>query len=287
MTTHIAVTGATGGIGGRVARLLADRGIRQRLIVRDRGRAPKLPGAEVVVGDFTDASGFRDAVAGARVLFLVSGPEARERDEVHRRAIEAAVAGGIERIVYTSFLNAAHDATFTFARDHAGSEEVLAASGVPWVALRNSIYQDMVPLFVGDDGVIRGPAADGRASFVARDDIAAVAAACLLDPALLSGPADVTGPEAVTLHEAARVLGEITGRDISYQPETVEEARVSRVPTGAPDWEIEGWVTSYLAVATGELETVADTVERVTGRPAVDLRTWLKRTPAAWRHLCG
>ena len=44
----VAVTGATGEMGGRVARRLADRGVHQRLIVRDRSRAPELPGAEMV-----------------------------------------------------------------------------------------------------------------------------------------------------------------------------------------------------------------------------------------------
>jgi len=40
----LAVTGATGALGGRVVRALADLGIPQRLIVRDAGRAPKLDG---------------------------------------------------------------------------------------------------------------------------------------------------------------------------------------------------------------------------------------------------
>ena len=47
---------------------------------------------------------------------------------------------------------------------------------------------------------------------------------------------------------------------MTYEPETLEEARVSRAPSGAPGWEIEGWVTSYAAIAAGELESVSDDV---------------------------
>lgn len=283
----IAVTGATGGIGGRVARLLADRGCAQRLVVREPSRAPRLPGAETVTGDYTDPVGLGHALRNAKVLFMVSGPEARSRVDMHAQVIDAAVGAGVERIVYTSFLNAAPDATFTFARDHAATEALLRESGLAWVALRNSMYQDILPHFVGDDRVIRGPAGEGRVSFVARDDIAAVAVATLIDDPRPSGTVDVTGPEALGFASAARILREVTGTAIRYQPETWEEAWASRASTGAPDWEIEGWVTSYLAATTGELETVTDTVERFTGTPAVTFRTWLTDNPSAWSQLRG
>lgn len=285
----IVVAGATGGLGGRVAARLAAAKVPQRLLVRDPSRAPDLPDAEVVVADYADPASMSAAVAGSDTLLLVSGHEARGRVALHTRAIEGAVSGGIRRIVYTSFLAAGPEATFTFARDHAATEEVLASCGVAWTALRSSLYVDAIPHFVGDDLVVRGPAGDGRVAFVARDDIADVAATVLSRPGdddrgrLL----DVTGPEAIDLATAASVLAEVTGRAIRYHHETIEEARASRAPSGAPDWEIEGWVTSYAAVATGELATVTDVVERVAGHPPVDVETWLRTHPAAWRHLAG
>ena len=82
----------------------------------------------------------------------------------------AAAAAGVRRIVYISFLSAAPDATFTFARDHFHAEEHIKSIGLAWTFLRDSIYLDYIPLFAGEDGVIRGPAASGRIAPVARDD---------------------------------------------------------------------------------------------------------------------
>ena len=67
-----------------------------------------------------------------------------------------------QRIVYTSFLGAGPDATFTFARDHFATEQLIRESGLAYTFLRNSQYLDFVPLLVGEDGVIRGPAGDGE-----------------------------------------------------------------------------------------------------------------------------
>jgi hypothetical protein len=72
---------------------------------------------------------------------------------------------------------------------------------------------------------------------------------------------------------------------LSYHQETVEEAWASRRPSGAPDWEIEGWVTSYVAIATGEMATVSDAVERVTGHPPQALEPFLRANPHLWAHL--
>ena len=118
MPPPLAVTGATGGLGGRVVGRLAERGIEQRLVVRDASRAPTLPGASVsVVTGYDDLAGIRSALDGIETLLLVSADEHPNRVALHRAAIDAAVAAGVSLIVYTSFFGAAPDATFTFARD--------------------------------------------------------------------------------------------------------------------------------------------------------------------------
>src|SRR5215216_2241346 len=107
---------------------------------------------------------------------------------------------------------------------------------------------------VGDDGVLRGPAGDGRVAPVARDDLADAAVAVLTSPAdaHASRTYDLTGPQALTLAEIAQRLG------ASFENETLEEAWAARRPTGAPEWMIEGWITTYLAIANGELDLTTD-----------------------------
>ena len=75
----------------------------------------------------------------------------------------------------------------------------------------------------------------------------------------------MTGSEGITLYDDAGQLSLLTGRPISYHEETPEEARASRARSGALDWEIEGWVASYAAIAAGEMDVVSDTVTRLTG----------------------
>ncbi len=198
-----------------------------------------------------------------------------------RVAVDAAVAAGVERIVYTSFFGAAPDTTFTFGRDHFHTEEHIKQTPLAWTFLRDNIYLDFMPVFVGEGGVIRGPAGDGRAAVVARDDIAASAAVALTEDGHAGAAYAMTGPEALTLAEVAQQVGQAAGRLVTYVP----EARASRSPSGAPEWEIEGWVTSYAAIAAGELEPVSEDVERLTGRKPISLAGFLRDNQDSYRHL--
>jgi NAD(P)H dehydrogenase (quinone) len=281
----IAVTGVTGGLGGRVARRLAERGATQRLVVRDPARAPELAGAEVATGSYDDAEGLRRAFDGTRTLLMVSASEAPDRERLHANVVDAAVAAGVERVVYTSFFGAAPDCTFTFGRDHWHAEEHIRASGLGYTFLRDNLYIDFLPLMAGPDGVIRGPAGDGRVAAVARDDIAEVAVAVLLGGGHEGRSYDMTGPEAFTLAEAAEELSRAAGRPIRYQAETLEEAYASRASYGAPGWEVDGWVTTYVAIANGDLEEVSGDVAAVTGHPPIRLAEFLRSDPESYRHL--
>ncbi|MEA2467350.1 MAG: hypothetical protein QOJ57_1476, partial [Thermoleophilaceae bacterium] len=108
-----------------------------------------------------------------------------------------------------------------------------------------------------------------------RDDIADAVAVVLTEPGHEGRAYELTGREAFTLAEAATELSRATGRQIVFRDETLEEARASRAAYGAPDWEVEAWITSYVAIANGELEHVSDDVERLTGHPPKTLREYL------------
>jgi NAD(P)H dehydrogenase (quinone) len=288
----IAVTGASGVLGRGVAARLSAAGAPLRLVVRDPARAPSLPGAEVSVapGGYADGAGLRAALAGADTVYLVSAAEAEDRVAQHLTAVGAAAAAGVRRIVYTSFVGASPDATFTLARQHAATEEAIASTGLRATYLRHNMYADFVPFFATlEDGVavIAAPGGEGRTGFVSRDDLADVAAAVLLrdDDELAGRTLDVTGPEALTLAEAAAILAELTGRPAEYREQTVEQAWETRRPSGHPDWEVEGWVSSYLAIAAGELSPVTDVVPRLTGHPARPVAEHLRAHPEDWAHV--
>jgi NAD(P)H dehydrogenase (quinone) len=116
--------------------------------------------------------------------------------------------------------------------------------------------------------------------------VADVAVAVLLGGDEHDGRAyDVTGPEAITLHEAAEELTRVAERQITYHTETVEEAYSSRSYHGAPEWVVEGWVTSYKAIANSELDVVSDAVSRLTGHAPTTFAEFLSRHPESYRHL--
>ncbi|QKW09758.1 SDR family oxidoreductase [Streptomyces sp. NA04227] len=274
----LAVTGATGRLGGRVARRVADAGLEQTLVVRDPARAPELPGARAVRGSFGDRDAVRAALTGVERVLMVSAAESADRVEQHRAFVDAAVEAGVGHLVYISFQGAAPDATFTLARDHWATEQHIRASGVGFTFLRDNLYADFMPGLVGDDGVIRGPAGNGRAAVVAQDDIADAATAVLLGATAHTGATyDLTGPQALTLAEVASILTETTGRRVGYRPETVDEAYASRAGYGAPDWQLDAWVSTYTAIAGGELAPVSDAIPRLTGHPATSLAELCRR----------
>ncbi|GCD89662.1 NAD(P)H-binding protein [Nocardioides sp. LS1] len=273
--SSLALTGSTGALGGLVAPALAD--LDPLLVVRDASRAPDL-GLEVRVADYADEASAVAALQGVDLLLMVSGAEAQDRRDQHRRFIHAAATAGVGHVVYTSFAGAAPDATFTLGRDHHDAEQALRESGMRWTFLRDNFYADVLPLFADRTGAIRGPAGEGRVAAVARADVADAVVAVLRDPATHAGATyTLTGPETLTLAEVATRAGAVLGRDLRFEDETVEEAYASRrAEYDAEDWQLDAWVSTYTAIRDGSVAEVTDDVRRLTGHAARSLEDALR-----------
>jgi NAD(P)H dehydrogenase (quinone) len=308
----IAVTGATGEVGRRVAEGLAARGLSQRLIVRDPARAPRLPGAEVVaVSGYSDAPAMRRALSRVDTLFLVSAHDimgirhralmsgqpvpAYDRVSEHIAAVAAATAAGVQRIVYLSFVNPAADGTFILGREHFHTEEFIRSTGLAFTFLRQNMYMDKVPQHVASSDVIRAPAGVGRVAWVSRADVADAAVGVLSGGGHDGRTYDITGPEALTMAETAERLAAALGRPIRYEAQTPEEARTlrntsrmedmdaarrERTGLGLLDEELEIWISHYMQIAEGDVGTVSDAVPVLCGRPAESLSNYLAKHAA-------
>lgn len=281
MSGLVANTDASGEVGRRVAQRLAGHGLEQRLLVQGDATGLDVAGAAVVpIEGYSDPAALQAALAGASSVFLVPLRESPDRVRLHNAAVDAAVAAGVRHIVYLSFLSAAPDAVFTLARHHYDTEQHIRASGVSFTFCRASAFHDVVHWLVGPDDTIRGPAGDGRFASVARDDVADVVAAVLEAPGEHAGLTyDLTGPATVSLYDVAAEFTRASGRPIKYLEETVEQAWAARRALGAPDWQVEAWVSTYLQIATGALDVVTDAVPRLTGRPAQSLSDYLETHP--------
>jgi len=267
----LALTGVTGALGGLVADRLAD--LDPLLLVRDPARLAAVgrgdvPPERVRTCTYADGEACERALAGVTTLFMVSAAESPTRREEHRSVIAAAARAGVQHLVYTSFAGAAADATFTLGRDHHDAERALAESGLHTTLLRDNFYLDVLPEFADAEGVVRGPAGQGRVAAVARADVADVAAVVLRDPAAHAGAThELSGGEALTFAEVAERVTASTGRPTTFVDETVEEAYASR-RAGWPDaaeFELDAWVSTYTAIADGSCARVTDDVRRLAG----------------------
>ena len=286
----IAVTGATGAVGGRVAAQLAERGAAQRLVVRDPARAPRIEGADVVGGaSYDDGEAMRRAFDGRRDRL----PRLRRARTATASACTAARSTPPSRRASSGSSTRRSSAppptaTFTFGRDHFHTEQLIKATRRSrWTFLRDNIYLDFVPFFAGEDGVIRGPAGDGRVAAVARDDFAAVAAAVLTDDGpRRPRPTTMTGPEALTLGEAAERCRAAAGRPVTYvRRDARGGACVARARAAPPTGRSRAGSRRTPPSPRASSSAVSGDVERLTGRPPISLAEFLRDNPDSYRHL--
>jgi len=255
----LAITGATGKLGGWVSQLLEEAGTDHVAVARQPTRLPQRSHLRPAGPAAYDDATFANALAGIDTLLLVSASLSGRRLAEHTAAIESARNAGVQRVVYVSLLGAAPDATYINARDHWQTEQMLASSGLRWTVVRPSFYTDTLDRLADERGIVRGPAPTGRVSLVGHRDIAEVLVKILGDT---TGRYDgavlpITGPEALTLAEAG-----------SFEAITAQEARRIRSEAGEPPHLAEAWVSWFLAIENGEVAEVSDVVPEVTGHEA-------------------
>lgn len=254
----IAITGATGALNGRTVEhlLRVVPPAELTIIARDPARADRFAraGATVRAGRYDDPVGLREAFAGAdRVLLVSSNDPGADTVALHRNAIEAAVAVGVGRVIYTSHQGAHSDSPFPPARVHAATEAILADSGASWTALRNGFYAHSLDWLLGQwrsSGVIAVPA-DGPVSWTSRDDVAEAAAALLSEPAIPEGPVVLTAPEAPRFGDLAERASEVAGRPIGVEIIDAEQWVRLAVDAGQPELRARFSLTIFQAAERG------------------------------------
>lgn len=220
----IVITGATGALNGATVDHLLERmpAADIAVVARDTAKAQRFVDLGVAVrqGDYADAASLPRAFEGAEQVLLVSSSDPRaDAVRLHATAIDAAVAAGVGRILYTAHQNVTPDSTFHPSRDHAATGRLLADSGVAWTSLRNGFYAHSLAWFLGpwrETGVISVPA-DGAVSWTAREDEAEAAAIILASNGAQDGAVTLTASAAPTFAEVAAIAADVAGRPVALE----------------------------------------------------------------------
>jgi uncharacterized protein YbjT (DUF2867 family) len=281
----IVITGATGLIGRRVVRSLAEAGEKVRAITRDPATADLPDTVEAVAGDPSRPTTIAHAFDGAHAVFLnsravgVAGPEllatARER--------------GVRMAVALSAINIADDLDKQPSRYRGDyNREIEAAmvdSGLDWVSLRpgmfatNAIGLWAEPVRGGD--VVRMPYPDAAWAPLDEDDLAEVAALALRTDTLLGRRVELTGPASLTQAEMIGIIGAALGRELRVErvPRAIAEQHL--VGIGLPIGFARALLDMQAEYSTGPA-VVSPEVAAILGRPARSFAQWVEANVAAF-----
>lgn len=279
----IIVTGATGQLGHLVINALLETTPADQIIaaVRSPEKAADLAAKGVVVrhADYDQPATLLSAFQGAEKLLLISSSEVGKRAAQHTAVVDAAQAAGVKLIAYTSLLHA-DQSPLALAQEHVITEQKLAASGVPFVLLRNGWYTEnylaSLPTAL-EHGVVLGAAGEGKIASAPRADYAAAAAAVITAEEEQAGKIyELAGDTAYTLAEFAHYIMEATGKTVSYQ--NVPEAELAKVlvDAGLPEGFANILADSDAGAAKGALFDDSHQLSKLIGRTTTPMTVSVK-----------
>ncbi len=268
MKHNILVIGGTGKTGSRVVKGLTENGHHVR--IGGRNSAPKF--------DWEDPSTFSQALKGMDRAYIVYYPDlavpgAREAIE---KLTEAALKEGLEKVVLLSGKGEA---------EAEACEQIVANSGLNYTLVRASWFNQNFSEGAFLDFILAGhvalPMPNAEVPFVDAGDIADVVTKVLVDDSYNGQTITVTGPRKRTFKEVVEAMARGIGKEIRYQPISIEEFKSGMTAAGLPDSYV--WLFGYLfeeVLGNPENQSVSHDVERVLGRKATSFEEFVERTQA-------
>ena len=258
-----------GQVGSEAARLLTQRELPVRLLVRDpaKGKALADAGAEIAVGDLDVPESIDEAMSGVTAVVLVSPAVPAQELNV----IASAARAGVDHVVKATS-KASTDSPIARRRGQAEIETGLAASGLPHTLLRSNAYMQntlMLAPVIAKTGSFGSSAGKGLVGMVDARDVGAVAAGIAASPAPHVGMTYwLSGPELISNYDVAEVLSRLLGRTITYRELSFDENKYAMVSAGLPEAIAEQNAQAFSLTAKGDAEWVSDDVQAILGRRA-------------------
>ncbi|MET8289964.1 SDR family oxidoreductase [Streptomyces sp. NPDC048448] len=272
----IVVTGATGHLGRHVVEGLLERVPADRItaVVRDPEKAAGFAarGVRIAVADYNRPETFGTLFSAGDKVLLISGNEFdKGRVHQHQVVLDAAKAAGVALFAYTS---APGSLTAALADDHRGTERAIADSGITYALLRNGWYnenytENLAPVL--EYGAVTQAAGEGRIAPAARADYAAAAVAVLTGEGHENKTYELSGDTAWSFAEYAAEVAKQSGKEIAYNPVSVEAFTGILAGAGLPEPLAAIIAGVDASIEKGELAVTSGDLSRLTGRPTTPI----------------
>lgn len=275
----ILVTGATGDVGGGVARRLLAAGEKVRVLARDPAKAAKLGDVDVAKGDLLDAAALAAAMKGAEKLFLMA--HAQDLPQVAAHAVAAAQAAGVRHVVLLSSYTVATHPKTAIGRWHHEAEQAIEATKLQWTMLRPGNFSSntlrWAPTIKGQ-GCVFSPDGASTSAPIDPADIAAVGAVALMANGHEGKRYVLTSEQTLSVRDQVETLARVIGKPIKFVDVPPEAARAGMLKAG---------LSEELVAAVLELRGTAETLQTttvhdVTGKPARTYEDWARAHAAAF-----
>lgn len=285
----VLVLGSTGTVGPHVVRALLAQGTQTRVIVRNGDKARQIlgPAVEVIEGDINDPAILHSATDGVDALFLLT-PHGNAQADLQLRVIRELRRTDIKIVKLSATSSTVHAGGPLASREHWEVEEILKASGQPFVILRpnafmqSAINQVMLPA-IKATGKLPNAIAQAGLSMIDAADVGDVAARVLTKPDWDGETIILTGPRAVTYYEIAKLVGSISGQEIEVVEITPADIRESSLARGVELWEAEHFEEMFQAFRDDKASFVTDNVELIAGHAPGTIEDYLARNADVFR----
>ncbi|MFC8455252.1 SDR family oxidoreductase [Kitasatospora sp. NPDC057223] len=278
----IVVTGATGNIGRPLTQALAEAGRQVTAVSRHAAAVPD--GVRHVVADLGEPAGLKPVLAGAEAMFLLLSGDLHATGADPADIIGEAVAGGVRRVVLLSTQGVVTRPSGRTRIAMRALEDVLRESGLEWVVLRPGGFASNALWWAESVRAHQGvfaPFGDVGVPVIDPADIAAVAAACLLDDRHAGAVYELTGPEVITPRRQAQAIADALGSPVRFHDLTRDEARTAM--TGSMPAELADDTLDILGSPNPAELRVSPDVQLVLGRAPNPFADWAARNVAAFR----
>ncbi len=283
----ILVTGATGHFGKATIDFLLQKGIVARQIsalVRTAEKAEdlKAKGINIKVGDYNNYAGLVDVFNGIDKLFLISSNDLANRSKQHENVVKAAKEAGIKHIVFTSFERNNETETspiFMLATTYIATEKLIKTSGITYTFMRNSLYAEVLPMFMGEKVLETGiflPTGNGKTAFTTRLNMAEAAANILTSEGHENKEYSIANESNYSFNEVASILSELSGKQITYFSPENEVFKDTLLKASVPD-ELVTMIAAFCeAIKQGEFNKTGNDLGKLLGRKPTTLKEYLK-----------